>query len=83
MTMAKHFNPFELVFYQFVGNSRTCLPRTDVLRITLFVLAKHSGMTANTCGNLQRFSALRLSASFILFKSHVCTISTNNTKFCI
>lgn len=65
--MAKQLNPFELIFYQFVCNSRTCLPCTDVLRIKLFVLVKHSGMTANAYVNLQRFSALRWSTTFILY----------------
>lgn len=31
------------------------------------MLVKHSGMIANTCGSLQRFSALRWSLSFILY----------------
>lgn len=49
MTIAKQFNPSELVSFQFIGiSNRTHLPCTDVLRIILFVLMIHSGTTANT-----------------------------------
>lgn len=78
MTKAKQFNPFEL-FCQLTGSGRIFLP-DDALRITLFVLVKHSGMTANTRGAFKSFQLLDDPQVSSILKSRVCGISTNNTR---
>lgn len=80
MTRAKQFNPFEFVFYQLTGSSGIFLP-DDVLRITLFALVKHSGMTANICGAFKSFQLLDDPQVSSLLKGHVGSISTNDTRF--